>query len=102
MSSEPLSKTNPYVQINLLPSRSKKSIRKTDFYAGSLNPVFNETFEYVIGLDQLSSKYLEVIIKNERFVQLPRKRRDLIGSTTINLCELSLSAGVTMNCELTK
>ena len=102
VSSEPLSKTNPYVQINLLPSRSKKSIRKTDFYAGSLNPVFNETFEYVIGLDQLSSKYLEVIIKNERFVQLPRKRRDLIGSTTINLCELSLSAGVTMNCELTK
>ncbi|XP_022799977.1 extended synaptotagmin-3-like [Stylophora pistillata] len=102
VSSEPVSKTNPYIQLNLLPSRSKRSIRKTDSYAGSLNPVFNDTFEYVIGLDQLCNKYLEVIVKNERFVQLPGKSRDLIGSTSINLCELSLSAGVTMNCELTK
>lgn len=103
LSSEPVSKTNPYVQINLLPSRSsKKSIRKTASYAGSLNPVFNDSFEYVVGLDQLCNKQLEVIVKNERFVQFPGKRRDLIGSTSVNLCELSLSTGVTMNCELTK
>lgn len=101
-SSEPASKTNPYVQIKMLPSRSKKSIRKTFSYAGSLNPIFNESFEYVIGLDQLADKQLEVAVKNERFMQLPGKRRDLIGSTLIKLCELSLSAGVTMNCEITR
>ncbi|KAL9961907.1 hypothetical protein ACROYT_G030943 [Oculina patagonica] len=101
-SSEPVSKTNPYVQINMLPSRSKKSIRKTLSFAGSLNPVFNESFEYVIGLDQLADKQLQVAVKNERFVQLPGKRSDLIGSTLIKLCELSLSAGVTINCEITR
>lgn len=101
-SSEPTSKTNPYVQIKMLPSRSKKSIRKTLSFAGSLNPVFNETFEYVIGLDQLADKQLQVAVKNERFVQLPVKRRDLIGCTSIRLCELSLSTGVTMDCEISK
>lgn len=63
-----LFKMNFYVQINLLFFCFKKLICKMDFYVGSLNFVFNEIFEYVIGFDQLSSKYLEVIIKNERFV----------------------------------
>lgn len=101
-SSEPKSKTNPYVQIKMLPSHSKKSIHKTCSVAGRLNPIFNETFEYVIGLDQLADKQLQVAVKNERLVQLPGKRRDLIGYTSIKLCELSLSTGVTMNCEITK
>lgn len=100
-SAEPVSKTNTYVQINLIPSRSKKSIRKTFPYPGSLHPVFNETFDYVIGLDQLADKKLYVAVKNEKIVQLPGKRRDVIGATSINLCELDLSAGVTMNCEIT-
>lgn len=100
-STEPVSKTNTYVQINLIPSRSKKSIRKTFFYPGSLHPVFNETFDYVIGLDQLADKKLHVAVKNEKIVQLPGKRRDVIGATSIKLCELDLSAGVTMNCEIT-
>ena len=100
-STEPVSKTNTYVQINLIPSRSKKSIRKTFSYPGSLHPVFNETFDYVIGLDQLADKKLYVAVKNEKIVQLPGKRRDVIGATSINLCELDLSAGVTMNCEIT-
>jgi len=100
-SAEPVSKTNTYVQINLIPSRSKKSIRKTFSYPGSLHPVFNETFDYVIGLDQLADKKLHVAVKNEKIVQLPGKRRDVIGATSVNLCELDLSAGVTMNCEIT-
>ena len=100
-SAEPVSKTNTYVQINLIPSRSKKSIRKTFSYPGSLHPVFNETFDYVIGLDQLADKKLYLAVKNEKIVQLPGKRRDVIGATSINLCELDLSAGVTMNCEIT-
>ena len=101
-SSEPASKTNPYVQLNLLPSQSKKSIRKTFSFPGSLHPVFNQSFEYVIGLDQLADKELRVAVKNERIVQLAGRLRRLIGSTTIKLCELSLSAGVTINCEIAK
>ena len=99
--SEPASKTNPYVQINLLPSRSKKTIRKTFSFPGSFNPIFNQSFDYVIGLDQLADKQLQVVVKSERLVQLPGKRRDVIGSTSIKLCELSLSSWVTINCELT-
>lgn len=100
-SKELASKTNPYVHVNLLPSRSKKSIRKTFSFPGSLHPVFNQSFDYVIGLDQLVNKQLQIAVKNERFLQLPGKRRDLIGTTYIKLCELSLSTGVTVNCELT-
>ena len=101
-SPEPASKTNPYVLVNLLPSRSKRSIRKTFSFPGSLDPVFNESFEYVIGLDQLADKQLYVAVKNERLIHLPGKRRELIGFTSIKLCELSLSPGVTIICELTK
>ena len=101
-SPEPASKTNPYVLVNLLPSRSKRSIRKTLSFPGSLDPLFNESFEYVIGLDQLADKQLHVAVKNERLIQLPGKRRELIGFTSIKLCELSLSSGVTIICELTK
>ncbi|KAK2548261.1 Extended synaptotagmin-3 [Acropora cervicornis] len=101
-SSMSASKANLYVQINLLPSRSKKTIRKTFSFPGSLSPKFNESFDYVIGLNQLGDRELQVAVRNERPVQFPGRRGDLIGSTTIKLCELSLSAGVTLNCELIK
>ena len=101
-SSVSASKANLYVQINLLPSRSKKTIRKTFSSQGTLSPIFNQSFNYVIGLDQLGDRELQVAVRNERLVQLPGKQGDLIGSTIIKLCELSLSAGVTLNCELVK
>lgn len=101
-SSVSASKANLYVQINLLPSRSKKTIRKTFSSQGTLSPIFNQSFNYVIGLDQLGDRELQVAVRNERLVQLPGKQGDLIGSTIIKLCELSLSAGVTLNCDLVK
>ena len=102
LSLEPLSKTNPYVQISLRPTRSKKCVRRTATFPGSVNPIYNASFDYVIGLDQLADKHLDVAVKNNRLVKLPAKRRDVIGCTTIKLCELSLSDGIIMNCELSK
>lgn len=99
----PNAKTNPYVRIYLLPDRSKKSLRKTYVFPRSRNPVFDETFEYAIGLDQLRERKLEVVVKKNGKAVLPiRGSKDLIGKTILELSELNLTDGVTLNCEIRK
>lgn len=95
-------KTNPYVRLYLLPDKTKKSRRKTGASRGNLNPVFNETFEYDVGLEELKDRDLDLVVKNARPGLHVRRGWNLIGRTTIQLSELALSSGITMTCELKK
>lgn len=94
-------KTNPYVRLYLLPDQNKNSRRKSKVVRGSLSPVFNETFQYEVYLEELRYRTLELAVKNARS-GLVRRRSNLIGRTTLRLSELTLSSGVTMTCELRK
>lgn len=95
-------RTNPYVRLYLLPDKSKKSRRKTGASRGNLNPVFNENFEYDVGLEELKDRDLDLAVKNARPGLHVRRGWNLIGRTTIQLSELALSSGITMTCELKK
>ena len=58
---------DPYVKLYLLPDRSKKSKRKSDFKKDTVTPVFEEGFEYesMTG-PKMASQQLEVSIVDRK------------------------------------
>lgn len=84
-------KTNPYVRMYLLPDRSKKSRRETAPKEGTLNPVYEEKFEYITGLEELGECKLDVAVKNHKSKFTTRRRRNFIGQVRIPLSSLDLS-----------
>ena len=101
VSRDAASKTNPYARVYLLPDRSKRTRRQTAAFGGTLDPNFNARFEYVIGLDQLRDRQLEVAIKHNR-IGLPTRGKNIIGYAVISLDDVNLTDGVTLCCDLRK
>uniref|UniRef100_A0A3Q2Z659 Synaptotagmin 3 n=1 Tax=Hippocampus comes TaxID=109280 RepID=A0A3Q2Z659_HIPCM len=65
--------SDPYVKIYLLPDRKKKF--QTKVHRKTLNPVFNETFQFGVPLNELHSRKLHFSVYDfDRF-----SRHDLIG-----------------------
>lgn len=95
-------KTNPLVRLYLLPDRSKRSRRVTRVMKGTLNCVFNETFEYMIGLDQLGTMKIDVAVKSDRGFAIGRVRHRLIGLAVVDLSGKHLTEGCDVSCELRK
>uniref|UniRef100_A0A8C9S4E3 Synaptotagmin 3 n=1 Tax=Scleropages formosus TaxID=113540 RepID=A0A8C9S4E3_SCLFO len=76
--------SDPYVKIYLLPDRKKKF--QTKVHRKTLNPVFNETFQFGVALAELHSRKLHFSIYDfDRF-----SRHDLIGQVVVdNLLDFS-------------
>lgn len=101
-SHDPPSKTNPLVRLYLLPDRSKRTRRVTKELKGTLEGAFNETFEYILGLDQLRSMQLDVAVKSDRGFTIGRARNRLIGAAVVDLSQKALTEGCDVSCELRK
>ncbi|KAJ0058261.1 hypothetical protein NL108_012403, partial [Boleophthalmus pectinirostris] len=80
--------SDPYVKIYLLPDRKKKY--QTKVHRKTLNPVFNETFQFGVPLDELHSRKLHFSVYDfDRF-----SRHDLIGQVVVdNLLDFSEGSG---------
>ncbi|KAK2829752.1 hypothetical protein Q7C36_017742 [Tachysurus vachellii] len=80
--------SDPYVKIYLLPDRKKKF--QTKVHRKTLNPVFNETFQFGVPLAELHSRKLHFSIYDfDRF-----SRHDLIGQVVVeNLLDFSEGSG---------
>ena len=102
MSPDPASKTNPLVRLYLLPDRSKRTRRVTKELSGTLNGVLNETFEYIVGLDQLRTMQIDIAVKSDRGFKIGRARNRLIGTAVVDLSQKALSDGCDVTCELRK
>ena len=102
VSRDPPNKTNPLVRLYLLPDRSKRTRRVTKELRGTLNGVFNETFEYILGLDQLRTMKIDVAVKSDHGFHIGRARNRLIGTAVIDLSEKELTEGCDVTCELRK
>ncbi|XP_041072037.1 synaptotagmin-10 [Carcharodon carcharias] len=75
--------SDPYVKIYLLPDRKKKF--QTRVHRKTLNPIFNETFQFPVPLDHLNNRKLHFSVFDfDRF-----SRHDMIGEVIVdNLFEL--------------
>ena len=96
------SNTNPLVRLYLLPDRTKRTRRVTSVLKGTLDGVFNETFEYIVGLDQLRNMKIEATVKSDRGFTIGRARNRLIGTAVVDLYEKALTQGCDISCELRK
>lgn len=84
---DPSNIPDPYVKLYLLPERAKDSKRKTQVVKDNCNPVFDETFEYVINQAELSNKQLEVTVGSQK--QLFSSNS--LGQVIIDLSQLNLT-----------
>ncbi|XP_065164196.1 extended synaptotagmin-2 isoform X3 [Atheta coriaria] len=86
---DPSSIPDPYVKLYLLPERSKESKRKTNVIKDNCNPIFDETFEYLISQAELASLQLEVTICTQK--QLFYSSSNVLGQVIVDLSEHSLT-----------
>lgn len=63
---DPSNIPDPYVKLYLLPGRSKESKRKTNVIKDNCNPVYEDTFEYIISAGELMQTELEITVCTQK------------------------------------
>lgn len=82
---------DPYVSLLLLPDKNRGTKRKTSQKKRTLNPEFNERFEWELPLDEALRRKLDVSVKsNSSFMS---RERELLGKVQLDLAEIDLSQG---------
>ncbi|KAB0405450.1 hypothetical protein E2I00_004792, partial [Balaenoptera physalus] len=71
---------DPYVRVYLLPERRWASRKKTSVKRKTLDPLFDETFEFFVPLDEVKKRSLDVAVKNSR--PLGSHRRKELGKVS--------------------
>ncbi|XP_031759913.1 extended synaptotagmin-2 isoform X1 [Xenopus tropicalis] len=56
--------SDPYVRMYLLPDKRRSGRRKTHVYKKTLNPVYDQTFEFSVSLPELQRRTLDIAVKN--------------------------------------
>ncbi|KAF6118555.1 extended synaptotagmin 1 [Phyllostomus discolor] len=82
---------DPYVSLLLLPDKNRGTKKKTSQKKRTLNPEFNERFEWELPLDEALRRKLDVSVKsNSSFMS---RERELLGKVQLDLAEIDLSQG---------
>ncbi|XP_042733804.1 extended synaptotagmin-3 [Lagopus leucura] len=91
---------DPYVRIYLLPDRRWTSRKKTSVKKKTLNPQYDEKFEFFESLEEVKRRTLDVAVKNSRpFISQEKKE---LGKVRIDLSQEDLIKGFTQWYELTR
>ncbi|XP_024606494.1 extended synaptotagmin-3 [Neophocaena asiaeorientalis asiaeorientalis] len=90
---------DPYVRVYLLPERRWASRKKTSVKRKTLDPLFDEIFEFFVPLDEVKKRSLDVAVKNSR--PLGSHRRKELGKVLIDLSKEDLNKGFSQWYELT-
>ncbi|XP_043546626.1 extended synaptotagmin-2-A isoform X3 [Chiloscyllium plagiosum] len=56
--------SDPYVRLYLLPDKRRSGRRKTSVLKRQLNPVYDETFEFIVSQAEVQKRTLDVAVKN--------------------------------------
>ncbi|CAG9823459.1 unnamed protein product [Phaedon cochleariae] len=86
---DPSNIPDPYVKLYLLPERARDTKRKTQVIKDNCNPIFDETFEYVLSEGEVGSKQLEVTVGTQK--QLFYTSSNVLGQVIIDLGLLNLT-----------
>ncbi|XP_072253980.1 extended synaptotagmin-3 [Leuresthes tenuis] len=91
--------TDSYVRLYLLPDQTWRHRKKTHIKKRTVNPVFNDKFEFDMSLEEAQSRKLDVAVKNNKMFHT-RERKD-IGMVMVDFSQLDIAKGVTEWYELT-
>ncbi|NXA42766.1 ESYT3 protein, partial [Eudromia elegans] len=84
---------DPYVRMYLLPDRRWTSRKKTSVKRRTLNPQYDEKFEFFESLEEVKKRTLDIAVKNSRpFISQERKE---LGRVRIDLSQEDLIKGFT-------
>uniref|UniRef100_T1J7Z1 Extended synaptotagmin-2 n=1 Tax=Strigamia maritima TaxID=126957 RepID=T1J7Z1_STRMM len=84
---------DPYVKLYLQPDKNRDSKRKTQVLKNTCNPVYDETFDYVINQNDLHNFQLLVTVNNRSSSVF--SKTSVIGQTYVDLSLLDLSKATT-------
>ncbi|XP_056375527.1 extended synaptotagmin-2 isoform X2 [Hyla sarda] len=92
--------SDPYVRMYLLPDKRRSGRRKTHAYKKTLNPVFDQTFEFNVSLPDLPRRTLDVAVKNSGgFLS---RDKGLLGKLLLDLNAEEIAKGWTQWYDLTE
>lgn len=84
---------DPYVRMYLLPDKTSANKRKTPVVKNSLNPVFDETFEFPVAPGELATRTLDISVKHNK--SMFSSDRQIIGVVFIKLYNLDVFKALT-------
>ncbi|XP_034549314.1 extended synaptotagmin-3 [Notolabrus celidotus] len=91
--------TDSYVRLYLLPDQTWRHRKKTHVKKRTVNPVFNDKFEFDVTLEEAQARKLDVSVKNNKMFYT-RERKD-IGMVMLDFSQMDLVKGNTEWYELT-
>ncbi|MBN3307532.1 EST2B protein, partial [Amia calva] len=85
--------TDAYVRIYLLPDRSWRNRKRTAVKKNTVDPLYDEKFEYSVSLEDAQRRMLDVAVKNNKMLR-SRERKE-IGTVMVDLSQEDLVKGFT-------
>ncbi|CAJ1072987.1 extended synaptotagmin-2-A isoform X1 [Xyrichtys novacula] len=92
--------SDPYVRLYLLPDKRRSGRRKTHTFKKTLNPIYDQTFEFTVSLVELHRRTLDVAVKNGG--GLLSKHKGLLGKVLVDLTHDEITKGWTQWYELSE
>ncbi|XP_055059229.1 extended synaptotagmin-2 isoform X3 [Misgurnus anguillicaudatus] len=81
--------SDPYVRLYLLPDKRRSGRRKTNTLKKTVNPIYDQTFEFSVSLVELHRRTLDVAVKNGGGIL--SKSRGLLGKVLVDSEDISRS-----------
>ncbi|XP_051990289.1 extended synaptotagmin-2-like isoform X2 [Xyrauchen texanus] len=91
--------SDPYVRLYLLPDKRRSGRRKTNTIKKTVNPIYDQTFEFSASIVELHKRTLDVAVKNGGGIL--SKHRGLLGKVLVDLTSEEISKSSTLWYELT-
>ncbi|CAL8347157.1 unnamed protein product [Merluccius merluccius] len=92
--------SDPYIRLYLLPDKRRSGRRKTHTHKKTLNPVYDQIFEFSVSIVELHRRTLDVAVKNGG--GLLSKHKGLLGKVLVDLTYEDIAKGWTQWYELSE
>ncbi|TNM96571.1 hypothetical protein fugu_016232 [Takifugu bimaculatus] len=92
--------SDPFIRLYLLPDKSRTGKRKTTTVKRTLNPIYDQTFEFSVSVVELHRRILDVAVKNGG--GLLSKHKGLLGKVLVDLSSEDISKGWTQWYDLSE
>ncbi|KAF7644726.1 hypothetical protein LDENG_00216740 [Lucifuga dentata] len=92
--------SDPYVRLYLLPDKRRSGRRKTHTFKKTLNPIYDQTYEFSVSIVELHRRMLDVAVKNGG--GLLSKHKGLLGKVLVDLNHEEITKGWTQWYELSE